>query len=175
MATRPLLTPSVLLVSDALDEREMYARILRASGYQAFEAATVIAAYQIASTRRIDIVATDVRIGGSISGLELTRRLRNNERTSTVPIIVLTDVSRPQDGDVAVKAGANTFLEKPVPDNVLMAAILRLLRLSRRRSRHMVVRVPLRDTSCRYELLTDCARAALNCRRCVSDPSLCVG
>src|SRR4029453_10753772 len=77
-------------------------RILRASGYQAIEAATFIAAYQIATTRRIDIVATEVRIGGSISGLELTRRLRNNERTSTVPIIVLTDVSRPQDGDVAV-------------------------------------------------------------------------
>ncbi len=131
MATRALLTPSVLLVNDALDERELYARTLRGSGYQAIEAATFIAAYQIATTSRIDIVATDVRIGGSISGLELTRRLRNNERTSTVPIIVLTDVSRPQDGDVAVKAGANTFLEKPVPDNVLKAEILRLLRLSR--------------------------------------------
>jgi len=131
MANRPLLTPSVLLVNDELDEREMYARILRASGYQAIEAATVIAAYEIATTRRIDIVATDVRIGGSVRGLELTRRLRINERTSTVPIIVLTDASRPQDGDVAVKAGADTFLEKPVPDNVLKAEILRLLRLSR--------------------------------------------
>ena len=131
MATRLLLTPSVLLVSDALEEREMYARILRASGYQAIEEATVGAAYRIATTSRIDIVATDVRIGGSMGGLELTRRLRNDERTSTVPIIVLTDVSRPQDGDVAVKAGANTFLEKPVADNVLKAQILRLLRLSR--------------------------------------------
>jgi two-component system, cell cycle response regulator DivK len=131
MATRPLLTPLVLLVNDALDEREMYARILRASGYQAIEAATFTAAYQIAITRRIDIVATDVRIGGSISGLELTRRLRNDERTSTVPIIVLTDVSRPQDADVAVKAGADTFLEKPVSDSVLKAEIIRLLRLSR--------------------------------------------
>lgn len=109
----------------------MYARILRASGYRAIEAATFLAAFQLATTSRIDIVATDVRIGGSISGLELTRRLRNNARTSTVPIIVLTDVSRPHDGNVAVKAGANTFLEKPVPDNVLKAAILRLLRRSR--------------------------------------------
>jgi DNA-binding response OmpR family regulator len=134
MATRPLLTPSVLLVSNALEEREMYARILRASGYQAIEEATVIAAYRIATTSRIDIVATDVRIGGSVSGLELTRRLRNDARTSTVPIIVLTDVSRPQDGDVAVKAGADTFLEKPVPDNLLKAEILRLLRVPRRLS-----------------------------------------
>ena len=82
MATQPLLTPSVLLVSDARDERKMNARILRASGYQTGEAATVIAAYRIAITRRIDIVTTDVHIGRSISGFELTRRLRHNERTS---------------------------------------------------------------------------------------------
>jgi CheY-like chemotaxis protein len=74
MATRPLLTPFVLLVSDALEERKMYAGILRASGYKTIEAATVIAAYRIATTSRINIVATDVHIGRSISGLELTRR-----------------------------------------------------------------------------------------------------
>jgi hypothetical protein len=34
MATRVLRTPSVLLVNDALDEREMYARTLRAVGYR---------------------------------------------------------------------------------------------------------------------------------------------
>lgn len=134
MATRPLLTPSVLLVSDAFEEREMYARILRASGYHAIEEATVIAAYRIATTSRIDIVVTDVRLGGSISGLQLARRLRNDARTSTLRIIALIDVSRPQDGDVAVKAGADTFLEKPVPDSVLKAEILRLLRLSRPRA-----------------------------------------
>jgi two-component system cell cycle response regulator DivK len=128
MATRVRLTPSVLVVNDALDEREMYARTLRASGYQAIEAATFTAAYQIATTNKLDIVVTDVRIAGSISGgLELTRRLRNDARTSTVPIIVLTNVSRPQDGDIALKAGADTVLEKPVPGSTLRAEILRLL------------------------------------------------
>lgn len=127
MATRVRLTPSVLVVNDALDEREMYARTLRASGYQAIEAATFTAAYQIATTNKLDIVVTDVRIAGSITGLELTRRLRNDARTSTVPIIVLTNVSRPQDGDMALKAGADTFLEKPVPGSMLKAEILRLL------------------------------------------------
>lgn len=131
MATRALLTPSVLLVNDALDEREMYARALRASGYHTREAATFTAAYQIATTNRLDIVVTNVRISYSISGLELTRRLRNDTRTSTVPIIVLTNVSRPQDGDIALKAGADTFLQKPVPGPVLKAEIVRLLARSR--------------------------------------------
>lgn len=127
MASRVLLTPSVLVVNDALDEREMYARTLRASGYRAIEAATFTAAIQVATAHKLDIVVTDVRIAGSLSGLELTRRLRNDVRTSTVPIIVLTNVSRPQDGGTALKAGADTFLEKPVPGAVLKAEIFRLL------------------------------------------------
>jgi CheY-like chemotaxis protein len=127
MATRVRLMPSVLVVDDALDEREMYARTLRASGCQAIEAATFTTAYQIATTNILDIVVTDVRIAGSISGLELTRRLRNDARTSRVPIIVLINVLRPQDGDMALKAGADTVLEKPVPGSMLKAEISCLL------------------------------------------------
>ena len=56
MASRVLLTPSVLVVNDALDEREMYARTLRASGYRAIEAATVTAALQLATIKKLDIV-----------------------------------------------------------------------------------------------------------------------
>jgi DNA-binding response OmpR family regulator len=127
MAIRVLRTPSVLLVNDALDEREMYARTLRAAGYRAIEAENSIAAYRIAATDLLDVVVTDVRIAGSINGLELTRLLRSNSRTAGVRIIVLTTVSRPHDANVALKAGADAFLEKPVPGPVLKAEIERLL------------------------------------------------
>jgi hypothetical protein len=51
MATRVLRTPSVLLVNDALEEREMYARTLRAVGYRAITAANSLAACQIDLTQ----------------------------------------------------------------------------------------------------------------------------
>jgi CheY-like chemotaxis protein len=136
MATRVLRTPSVLLVNDALDEREMYARTLRAVGYRAITAENSLVACQIAVTDRPDVVVTDVRISGSISGLELTRRLRTNVRTAAVRIIVLTTMSRPHDADVALKAGADTSLEKPVPGSLLKAAIARLLPTSGPYSSH---------------------------------------
>ena len=128
MASRVLRTPSILLVNEALDEHDLYARTLRAYGYRVVKAPTSVAAHQIAITSPTDIVVTDVHITGSMSGLELTRRLRTHTRTTTVPIIVLTDVSRPQDADLALKAGANMVLERPVRADVLQAEIARLLR-----------------------------------------------
>ena len=86
------------------------------------------AAHLIAITRATDIVVTDAHITGSMSGLELTRRLRTHTRTTTVvPIIVLTDVSRPHDADLALKAGANLVLERSVRADVLQGEIARLL------------------------------------------------
>ena len=126
MASRVLRTPSVLLVNEALDEHDQYARTLRAYGYRVVTAPTSVAAHQIAITRPTDIVVTYVHLTGSMSGLELTRRLRTHTRTTTVPI-VLTDVSRPQDADLALKAGANMLLERPVRADVLQAEIARLL------------------------------------------------
>jgi DNA-binding response OmpR family regulator len=90
MATPGLLTSSILLVNDTFEERELYARTLRAAGHRVIIPEDSVAAYQIAATRPPDIVVTDVRITGSISGLELTRRLRSNQRTAAVGIIVLT-------------------------------------------------------------------------------------
>lgn len=105
-------------------------RCLRASGYRVVKAPTSIAAYQIAIAVRTDIVVTDVHFTGSMSGLELTRRLRTHLRTTAVPVIVLTDVSRPQDADLALKAGANRVLERPVWAAVLCQEIERLLAAS---------------------------------------------
>lgn len=97
MATRVLRTPSILLVSHSVDEREVYARSLRASGYRVVGAATTALAYQIGTTRPTDVVVTESRSPGSMTALELTRRLRIHTRTIRVPIIVLTSVTRRQD------------------------------------------------------------------------------
>ena len=85
MATRDLRTPSILLVSNSVDERKVYTRVLRASGYRVVNAATTVLAYQVAITRPTDIVVTDGHCAGSMSGLELTRRLRIHTRTDNRP------------------------------------------------------------------------------------------
>jgi two-component system chemotaxis response regulator CheY len=119
--------PSILLVSHSVEEREVYTHALRASGYRVVNAATTVLAYQIAITRPTDIVVTDGHGAGSMSGLELTRRLRIHARTTTVPIIVITSETRRQDGELSIKAGANMFLERPLSGDVLREHVVRLL------------------------------------------------
>src|SRR4030095_14100529 len=127
MATRELRMPSILFVSPSVEEREVYTRALRASDYRVVNAATTVLAYQIAITRPTDIVVTDGHGAGTMSGLELTRRLRIHARTTTVPIIVITSETRRQDGELSIKAGADMFLEKPVSGDVLREHVVRLL------------------------------------------------
>src|SRR6188474_1810935 len=139
MATRDLRPPSILLVSNSVDEREVYTRALRASGYLVVNAATTVLAYQIAITQPTDIVVvTDGHCAGSMSGLALTRRLRIHTCTATVPILVITSETRRQDGELSIKTGADMFLEKPVSGDVLREHVVRLLvacgRLPRRLS-----------------------------------------
>jgi CheY-like chemotaxis protein len=137
MAPRALRPQSILLVSNSVDEREMYARSLRAKGYRVVNAATTVLAYQIATTRPTDMVVTDGHCPGSMSGLELTRRLRIHTRTTTIPIIVLTSVTRRQDGELSIKAGADMFLERPVSGAVLREHVTRLLVACGRLSLHL--------------------------------------
>jgi DNA-binding response OmpR family regulator len=127
METRDVATPCVVLANDTPADRALYADTLRASGYCAIEAATSVAAYDCAINRPTALVVADAHIAGSMNGLELTRRLRINARTAVLPIIVLTSASRPHDGDLALKAGANAILQKPVSADVLREQVARLL------------------------------------------------
>ncbi len=96
----------ILLVSNPIDERAVYTRVLRASGYGVVSTATTVLANQIAIARPTDIVVvTDGRCPGSMSGLELTRRLRLHTRTTTVPIIVITSETRRPVANCELKLG----------------------------------------------------------------------
>jgi CheY-like chemotaxis protein len=145
MATRTLRTPSILLVGNSVDEQEVYTRALHGWGYEVVRAATTVLAYRIATTTSTDMVITVAHCAGSMSGLELTRRLRLHTRTTAVPIIVLTTETRRQDGELSIKAGADMFLERPVSGDVLREHVVRLLvasgRLSHQSSLHQHERV----------------------------------
>lgn len=111
--------PRVLLISESPDEREMYAASLRRNGFCTLQAANAADAYRLAAELPPSAIVTDVRLAGSEDGLHLTQRLKQDERTRGVPVIVLTAYLFPHDRDAAARAGCDVFLSKPcLPDSL---------------------------------------------------------
>jgi two-component system cell cycle response regulator DivK len=119
--------PNVLLVEDDSDGRRMYALWLRQAGFAVDQAHNGLQALERALESVPDIVVTDLNIPG-IDGYELTRRLRQDPRTSRVPVIAVTGYAAFQaDPGRATRAGCDAVLEKPCSPDDLEAAIRTLI------------------------------------------------
>jgi two-component system, cell cycle response regulator DivK len=112
--------PVVLIVDDHEDSRAMYAFGLLAMGFQPLTAETADEAFARACEFHPKVVVTDVTLAGS-SGLELTRRLRDDPRTQDTRIIVLTGHGAESVHQQADEAGCDRFMTKPcLPDELAL-------------------------------------------------------
>jgi two-component system, cell cycle response regulator DivK len=105
-------SPLVLIVDDHADSCAMYAEALRFMGFQPITEETAERGFQRACDLHPDVVVADVMLPG-IDGLELTRRLRDDNRTKDAAIIVLTGRTFGSDERQAATAGCDRFLLKP--------------------------------------------------------------
>jgi two-component system, cell cycle response regulator DivK len=119
--------PRVLLVEDDRDGRRMYAEWLTQAGYRVDEAHNGLQALERAFQTRPDVVVTDLNIPG-IDGFELTRRLKQDPRTRTVPILAVTGYAAfAADPARAQRAGCDGVLEKPCSPDDIETAVRRLI------------------------------------------------
>jgi CheY-like chemotaxis protein len=114
---------AIVLLEDHLDSLEMYGLLLRHAGYQVHEAATAAAA--IGVLRRLRPAALVMDIGlPDMNGVDLCRRLRHDARLETMPIIAVTGWLTTEGSRVA-EGPFNELLQKPVPPDDLLAAVMR--------------------------------------------------
>jgi two-component system, cell cycle response regulator DivK len=117
----------VLLVDDDRECREMYARFLRAAGFDVAEAHNGNQALAKASERPPAIVVTDLALPG-LDGYQLTRKLRQQSPTDPVPVIAITGYGGFMDDTArALAAGCDAVLTKPCLPDRLLQEIERLL------------------------------------------------
>jgi CheY-like chemotaxis protein len=121
----------VLIVDDYDHTREMYAEFLEFAGFRVAEAGTGGVAIKTVHERRPSLVVMDLSLP-DMTGWQAASILRHDARTMDIPIIALTAYSRTHARDVALRAGCDVFLEKPIPPNVLAEQITGLLRRKNR-------------------------------------------
>jgi len=81
--------PKVLVVDDEIHIIHVVAIKLRNNGYQVISAENGADAFELACTEKPDIVVTDYQMP-VMSGLQLIEKLRQNEQTRDIPVIMLT-------------------------------------------------------------------------------------
>lgn len=116
----------VLAADDDEDILELVVFRLERSGYTVLRARDGAEALELARASKPDLAVLDVMLP-KIDGFELTRRLREDESTRSMPIILLTARSQEADVQRGFDAGADDYIRKPFSPQELRARVQAIL------------------------------------------------
>ena len=117
----------ILVVEDEPDIRRLVVLHLEREGFRCRTASNGGDALREAKRAVPDLVVLDLMLPG-IDGLEVCRRLRGDEGTAAVPIIMLTAKSGEVDRVVGLEVGADDYVVKPFSPTELVARVRAVLR-----------------------------------------------
>jgi two-component system phosphate regulon response regulator PhoB len=121
---------SVLVTEDDADILELVTYGLEAEGFRVFGAKTGQEALSILNDETIDLAVLDVMLP-DISGTEICRRMKREERLERIPVIFLTARNEEADKLVGFKLGADDYITKPFSPKELVARVHALIRRMR--------------------------------------------
>ncbi|HES76648.1 MAG TPA: phosphate regulon transcriptional regulatory protein PhoB [bacterium] len=131
---------NILIVEDEKPIREMVGFSLGRAGFTVTEAGDISEAFECLAHQLPDLILLDWMLPGA-SGLELARRLKRDELTRDVPIIMLTARGEEEDKVTGLEAGADDYITKPFSPRELQARIRAVLRRSSSEDESGVVRI----------------------------------
>lgn len=120
--------PKILVADDEQVNRDMMEAILSRLGYKVLLAADGGQAVSLAVVQMPDLILMDIMMPG-MDGFEATKKLKENDRTKIIPVVVVSGKTEVSDRVKALEAGADDFLNKPVDPTELQARIRSLLKV----------------------------------------------
>lgn len=123
------MADKVLIIDDEEHIAELIRYNLEAAGFKTVVAGNGIDGLSRAREEEPDLVLLDLMLPG-IDGLEVCKRLRGEEKTRNVPIIMLTAKSEEIDKILGLELGADDYITKPFSVRELTARVKALLRRS---------------------------------------------
>lgn len=114
--------PLIMVVDDSLTVRKITSRLLTRAGYQVVTATDGVDALEQLTEISPDIMLLDVEMP-RMDGFELTKLLRRDAKTKSLPIIMITSRTADKHRDFAMQLGVNAYLGKPYQEEELLAQI----------------------------------------------------
>ncbi len=123
---------SILVVDDTVANRRLYGALLQKSGFEVRTAEGGMEALQLMEGKLPSLIVLDYMMPG-MDGIEVLKRLRGEERTARLPVVMLTASTEPDHIDAALAAGANDYITKPVNGKLLVARLRAMIQASAHR------------------------------------------
>lgn len=116
----------ILVIDDDLDTLRLVGLMLQRQGYEIIAASNGTQGLEKAVNERPNLILLDVMMP-DMDGYEVTRRLRKNPVTSTIPILMFTAKTQIDDKVTGFEVGADDYLTKPTHPTELQAHVRTLL------------------------------------------------
>jgi len=122
------MTKKILIIDDEKDMRVYLEAVFRKAGYETETAADGDQGVWLAEAKQPDLITLDVLMPKK-SGVKAYRGLRSSEKTASIPIIVLTGLTRSDDffGDFGDLAKPEAVVEKPIKREEFLETVKELI------------------------------------------------
>ncbi len=131
---------TILIIDDEPAICDMLRMVLEKTGYQCLEAANGQQARATVIDEKPDLILLDWMLP-DINGVTLVHRLKKDELTASIPIIMLTAKSEEDNKIKGLKAGADDYITKPFSPRELIARIQAVLRRTEKIGNQVIISV----------------------------------
>ena len=103
----------ILVVEDNQLNSKLLKQLLTAHGYEVVESPEGWQALDLARDEQPDLILMDIRLP-DINGLEVTRLLKQDNRTKAIPIVAVTALASPEYEKKGLESGCDAYIPKPI-------------------------------------------------------------
>ena len=107
------MTKTVLIVEDNELNMKLFHDLLEAQGYETLETREGLSALSMARVHKPDLILMDIQLP-EISGLEVTKWLKEDEDLAAIPVVAVTAFAMKGDEERIREGGCEAYLSKPI-------------------------------------------------------------
>lgn len=116
----------ILIVEDNDLNLKLFRDLLGAHGYETLETKDGMEVLAIATRERPDLILMDIQLP-EISGLDITRQLKADEKVRGIPVIAVTAFAMKDDEEMILSAGCEAYMSKPISIPVFISTVQKFL------------------------------------------------